>query len=147
MQHQVLADLVDVINDDRVFDQFGLAVNFLGELTTDGDFLVKGVKVDLVFVDVALADQFGILFFSEWGFILGVCLRVLRLGLYLRCLLRLCEGWCNHQTQREQQGVAQSRRSHIFLSLLNDLTKGGAGMARRHGHYTHNRGKCLQVSN
>jgi hypothetical protein len=70
MQHQVLADLVDVFNDDRVFDQLRRAVHFLGELATEGDLFVEGVEVDLKLVDVTLADHFGVLVFSERLFLL-----------------------------------------------------------------------------
>jgi hypothetical protein len=70
MEHQVLADLVDVFNDERVFDQLRRTVYFLGELAAEGDLFVEGVEVDLELVDVSLADQFGIFVFGERLFVL-----------------------------------------------------------------------------
>ena len=39
--HQVLSNPVYVLGDDRVVDDFGLALDFLGQLLADRDFLLQ----------------------------------------------------------------------------------------------------------
>ena len=57
--HQVLADAVDVLGDDRIVDDLGLALDFLRQLLAEGDFFLERVEVDAL-ADIAIADFVGI---------------------------------------------------------------------------------------
>ena len=57
---QVLPDAVDVLGDDRVVDDLGLALHFLRQLLAESDLLLQGVEIDAL-ADVAIADFLGIL--------------------------------------------------------------------------------------
>ncbi len=52
---EILADAVDVLVDDRVVDELGLALDFGGELFAEGDFAFERVEIYAV-ADVAVAD-------------------------------------------------------------------------------------------
>src|SRR5262249_1802756 len=57
VKNQILPDAIYVFGDQRVGDQFRLPVNLSGELSAEPDFLVERIKIELMFIDVALTDQ------------------------------------------------------------------------------------------
>ena len=60
---EVLADAIDVLGDDRVVDDLGLALHFLRQLLAESDLLLEGVEVDAL-ADIAIADFFRIVLSS-----------------------------------------------------------------------------------
>ena len=56
---EVLADAADVFGNKRILDEFCLALDFLGELTTEGYLFFEGVEIDAL-ADIAGADAGGI---------------------------------------------------------------------------------------
>ena len=60
--HQILANPVHVFGDDRIVDNLGLTLHFLGHLLAQRDLFFDRVEVDAL-TDVAIADFVGIFFF------------------------------------------------------------------------------------
>ena len=78
---EVLADAIDVLGDDRIVDDFRLALDLLRDLLAERDLLLDRVEVDAL-ADVAIADGIGIFLFvlcvSSWlsAFsVLSLCFR------------------------------------------------------------------------
>ncbi len=61
--HQVLPDPVDVFRDDRIVDNLGLPLDFLGHLLAQRDFFLDRVEVHAL-ADIAIADFVGVLFLA-----------------------------------------------------------------------------------
>jgi hypothetical protein len=57
--HQILPNPVDILGDNRIVDDLGLPLHFLGELFAERDFFFDRVEVN-AFTDVSIADLIGI---------------------------------------------------------------------------------------
>ena len=63
---EVLPNAVDVLGDDGVVDNLGLALDFLRQLFAECDFLLQRVEVHTL-TDVAVADFLGVVLFLVPG--------------------------------------------------------------------------------
>src|SRR5260370_33165531 len=83
---EVLADAINIFGDDRVVDQLGRALDFLGRLLAKGDFPLQRVEVNAL-SDAAAADGFDV-FLGIPGSYRVLLLDRLGAALLLRLLLR-----------------------------------------------------------
>src|SRR5882724_6847976 len=67
MKGDVLADAVHEFSHNGIFDELALSIDVGSELTAEANLFVKRVEIDLVGVDVALADHQGILVVGEFS--------------------------------------------------------------------------------
>ena len=68
MKRDVLADAVDVFRDDGVVNKLALLIYLRREATAKRHFFIERVEVDLVLIDVALADQARVFVFAKVAF-------------------------------------------------------------------------------
>ena len=102
--HQVLADPVDVLGDDRVVDDLGLALHFLRQPLAEGDFLLQRPEID-AFADVPIADF---------------------VGIFLSCRRAKETVWQRVRTARKATGTAKKRFMSGKLLLLLLYAQTGA---------------------
>src|SRR5262245_63694693 len=68
MESNVLSYAIHKLSHYRIIDEFSLAIDVGCKLTAHGDFLIQRIEVDLVFVDVSLANKQRVLAVIELAF-------------------------------------------------------------------------------
>src|ERR1051325_7717737 len=69
MKRDVLADAVDVLGDDGIVNELSLLIDLRRHATSESNFLIKRIEIDLSLVDVALADQTRVFILIELAFV------------------------------------------------------------------------------
>jgi hypothetical protein len=65
VKHQILPDAVDVFRNHGIVYKLGRPVDFGGELPSDCNLFFKRIEINLMLVDVALANHLRILLLGE----------------------------------------------------------------------------------
>jgi hypothetical protein len=130
MKREVLPHAIDIFSHNRIFNELALAIDVSGKLAAHVYFFIERVEIDLVAIDVSLADHQGVLVVKElalgrthaaavgWG-----GLRRVLGGRKQRCRRDY------HRSQQQNRGALEKERSH-WVTPRKLIDTGAAGLLR-----------------
>src|SRR5262245_16544877 len=121
VKREVLPDSIHIFGHHRVFDELALSVDISCKLAPHIHFFVKRVEVDLVLVNVALADKFWVLILGQLTLCtVRACGRRLRLGGLLVVVRSRFVGSeqgrrrADRRRQRQDDGALEKNILHLW---------------------------------